>query len=78
LELRRKIHDGDVIAFVGDSLTDNVIKLFGSKYGHVAIVCNSMLPEEHECQHDGDVLMFESFSSHHGKPVVDALSGKAT
>ena len=49
----------------------------GGDYGHAAIVCNSLWDEakmgpKGEC----DVLIFESFSSHHGNFVLDALSNE--
>eukprot|EP00658_Telonema_sp_P-2_P022824 TRINITY_DN19137_c0_g1_i4.p1 TRINITY_DN19137_c0_g1~~TRINITY_DN19137_c0_g1_i4.p1 ORF type:complete len:166 (+),score=35.15 TRINITY_DN19137_c0_g1_i4:38-535(+) len=82
---RHTLKDGDVIAFVGSSMADNMIRLFGSSYGHVAIVCNSLWsqfkkhePErwaEQKAKHgERDVLMVESFASHHGNPVLDAIA----
>jgi len=77
LHLRKDLKDGDVLAFNGETLVDDVIETFtGGEYGHVAIVCNCMWDEAVLGPYNGDVLIMESFSSHHGKPVPDALTGE--
>jgi len=74
---RQKIKDGDVIAFAGHTFTDDVIgAATDSTYGHVGIVCNSLWDEKKFGKLDGDIVMFETFSSHHGRPVPDAFTGK--
>jgi len=77
LHLRKELKDGDVIAFDGETLVDDVIETFtGGEYGHVAIVCNCLWDEAVLGSRNGDVLIMESFSSHHGKPVPDALTSE--
>ena len=47
----------------------------GSNYGHVAFVFNSLWPDKTTERLD-DILIFESFASHHGNPVPDAIKGE--
>jgi len=77
LAKREGLKDGDVIAFVGHTFTDGVISaVTGGEYGHVAVVCSSLWEEETRGSLHGDALVLESFASHHGKPVLDALKNE--
>lgn len=70
-----RLKDGDVLGFIGHTMVDTVIQtVTGGDYGHAAIVCNSLWDvEKMGPKGESDVLIFESFSSHHGNFVLDAL-----
>ena len=44
----------------------------------MAIVFNSLWDEGTMSERLDDVLIFESFASHHGHPIPDAIKGEVT